>query len=317
MVDVVNSCDFMLCPFTLICVADVFCLVLMAEMGLGKTIEILALILSTKKARGSARSQPSKVQERLQEAKGGLKAAQGTNPLKGGNDEQWTGEWGTTSENDTAQTIAAKCSKARGVKVLPSFIVHLNSLAFPSLTIKMRFRKGTSIRLREPDAAGVGDVSSRTRKQRIKEEDVHEGLGGGAPAPEAMLEDGPDASAAGLQHGAAGDGVVPLDAYGRVVAQGGTLIVVPVHLVSQWLCEIEKAAGSALSVTKYTADNKLFRRCALTAGGASLEAYAYNAFKCCAFLTNFTACRSQGVRWLGGRVPRAGGAHAHANPGAC
>jgi len=57
---------------------------------------------------------------------------------------------------------------------------------------------------------------------------------------------------------------------GRAVAEGGTLIVVPVHLVSQWLFEIAKAAGAALSVTKYTAENKLTRRCPLSANGERL-----------------------------------------------
>ena len=69
---------------------------------------------------------------------------------------------------------------------------------------------------------------------------------------------------------------------GRAVAEGGTLIVVPVHLVSQWLFEIAKAAGDALSVTKYTAENKLTRRCPLSANGERLCAnwagiiYIYN-----------------------------------------
>ena len=53
----------------------------------------------------------------------------------------------------------------------------------------------------------------------------------------------------------------------KVVAHGGTLIVVPVHLVSQWLFEIEKAAGGSLSVAKYTTENKLTRRCAIEVGG--------------------------------------------------
>jgi hypothetical protein len=67
-------------------------------------------------------------------------------------------------------------------------------------------------------------------------------------------------AAAGL-----GEGVGSVDS--KVLAHGGTLIVVPVHLVSQWLYEIDKAAGSALVVTKYTAENKLPRGCALEPGG--------------------------------------------------
>ena len=247
-------------------------------MGLGKTIEILALILSTRKERGSARSLAGKVEvskeQRSQACVQGLGSAQR-------NEQQWIGEWGVTSENDTVHTVAAKCSQARGDTVTPQQIVALNKVAFPALNVQTKFRKGMSIRLRMSEGAAVGDVSSRTRKERakdsgvkdlgVKEEDGHEGLNSGAPNSEDLFQESFDANATGLHSDAAEMDVVSGDAYGRVVAHGGTLIVVPVHLVSQWLCEIEKAAGSAISVKKYTAENKLLRRCALTVGGAFIQ----------------------------------------------
>jgi hypothetical protein len=253
-------------------------------MGLGKTIEILALILSTRKERASARSLAGKVEvskedagkvevskeDRSQASEERLRSARR-------NEQQWIGEWGTTSENDTVHTVAAKCSQARGETVTPQQIVALNKVEFPTLNFnsKTKFRKGTSIRLRVSEGAAVGDVSSRTRKANslgvedlgVKEEDGLEGLNSGAPNSEDLFQESSNANAAGLHSNSAQMDVVSGDAYGRVVARGGTLIVVPVHLVSQWLCEIEKAAGSALSVKKYTAENKLLRRCALTVGG--------------------------------------------------
>ena len=245
-------------------------------MGLGKTIEILALILSTRKERGSARSLAGKVEvskeQRSQACVQGLGSAQR-------NEQQWIGEWGVTSENDTVHTVAAKCSQARGDTVTPQQIVALNKVAFPALNLKTKFMKGMSIRLRMSERAAVRDVSSRTRNERakgsgVKEEGGHEGLNSGDLNSEDLSQESSHANAAGLHSLAAEMDVVSGDAYGRVVAHGGTLIVVPVHLVSQWLCEIEKAVGSALNVKKYTAENKLHRRCAFTVGGAFIQQYA-------------------------------------------
>jgi hypothetical protein len=247
-----------------------------SEMGLGKTIEILALILSTRKERGSARSLAGKVEvskeQRSQACEQGLGSTRRY-------EQQWIGEWGVTSENDTVHTVAAKCSQARGETVTPQQIVALNKVAFPALNLKTKFMKGMSIRLRMSERAAVRDVSSRTRNERakgsgVKEEGGHEGLNSGDLNSEDLSQESSNANAAGLHSLAAEMDVVSGDAYGRVVAHGGTLIVVPVHLVSQWLCEIEKAVGSALNVKKYTAENKLHRRCAFTVGGAFIQQYA-------------------------------------------
>ena len=98
----------------------------------------------------------------------------------------------------------------------------LNLETYPSLTNKSRLKKGTVVRLRY--ATDDKDVSTRTRTRRVPYSPGEGGQGGGQVAAEVVMQDVPVE-----QEVVAGDG------WGRVVANGVTLIVVPVHLVSQVL----------------------------------------------------------------------------------
>jgi len=234
--------------------------ILSEEMGLGKTIEILALILSSKNKDGAPVGRGRVV--------GNGTKSDGGKTNSGGKKKQidlgeraesgdvWDGEWGKAVTNDTLATIADKCSRARDTKVTPAMIRQLNIDILPQLSNKTKVRKGTLIRLREAEVA-VGDVACRNRKRRSAD--------GNGAAGEAVEQDAEmQVVREELEMPTREDVFGMEDVFGRAVAEGGTLIVVPSHLVSQWLCEIEKAAGDSLTVNKYTSENKLHKRCTLS-----------------------------------------------------